>query len=312
MLSPARIERLRGQLLAARRRMDTARSLTGRAATVVGTAAASAGLIPAVTADPLLAAAVVTGAVTGTGLLFLPTRRAKTKVVREVTYDADGHLTSLRTHEVPNQQTRTAQVLYAAPGVSLAVVLAAEAIVPGFHWSEALAVGLWSAGTWWLRPARAARHMLVPPLPPATSAQDLVVSEQPADVHPAAQWWAERVAIEGGAAPGTLLEDIERTGERAMKAVIRAAAPGQPVPEISTRRLSALMDVPEGEIEVGPVPGRGASVQLLTVGIADAALDARTFWATRIAPLAMPGAQIESINFGSMTKPVSMTKEVDA
>jgi hypothetical protein len=56
------------------------------------------------------------------------------------------------------------------------------------------------------------------------------------------------------------------------------------------------------------VPGGGAWVGLLTVGTADDALDARTVWATRIAPLAMPGAVITEINFGSMTT----TKEVDA
>ncbi|MFE1713191.1 hypothetical protein ACFW82_24525, partial [Streptomyces sp. NPDC058728] len=211
------------------------------------------------------------------------------------------------TKHVPSHQAKTAMTLYAAPGVSLLVVLAAERIVPGFHWGEGLAVALWSAGTWWLRPARAARHMLVPPLPPVRQA-DVAETEAPAHDHPAAQWWAERIAVEGGAAPGTLLEDIEQTGERSMRAVIRSAAPGEPVPDIAKRRLSALMDIPEEQIVVGPVPGRGASVRLLTVGTADTALDAHTVWATRIAPLAMPGAVITEINFGSMTT----TKEVDA
>ncbi|MFZ3475463.1 hypothetical protein ACODT4_41325 [Streptomyces sp. 2.9] len=203
---------------------------------------------------------------------------------------------------MPTHQVKTARALYAAPGVGLFVVLAAELIVPGFHWGEGLAVAVWTAGTWWLRPARTARHMLVPPLPPMEKAGGLVVQEQLQHEHPAAQWWAETIAVEDGAAPGTLLEDIERTGENAMRAVIRSGIPGEPVPDISVRRLSALTDVPEEDITIGPVPGRGASVRLLTVGAADVVLDARTMWATRIAPLAMPGASITDINFGFMAK----------
>ncbi|WP_411575136.1 hypothetical protein [Streptomyces fradiae] len=309
MLSPERLERLRGQLDTGRRRLDTARSHTGRVATAAGAAMATAGLFtPEVTGESLVATVVATGA----GLVFLPTRRGRTKEVRENTYDAEGRLTGSSLREVPSHQAKTASVLYAAPGVSLMAVLVAERIVPGVHWGEVLAVALWSAGTWWLRPGRAARHMLVPPLPPVEETADVAVAEQPAYEHPAAQWWAERAAVEGGAAPGTLLEEVERTGESAMRAVIRSVIPGEPVPDISVRRLSALMDVPEDLIAVGPVPGRGASVRLLTVGTADEALDARTVWATRIAPLAMPGATITEINFGRMTAAVDMTKEIDA
>jgi hypothetical protein len=307
MLSPDRAERLRSQLDNARRHLDTFRSRTGRVATAAGVAAATAGLFtPVATGESLLATTVATGA----GLVFLPTRRAaKFREVKVVTEHHDG--TSVHTRQEPTHQARTAAVLYAVPGVSLAVVLVAERMVPGVHWGEALAVAVWSAGTWWLRPSRTARHMLVPPLPPlADSVHDLVVQEQEVGAHPAAQWWAERAAIEDGAAPGTLLEDIERVGENAMRAVIRAAVPGTPVPEISTRRLSALMDVPQDLITIGPVPGRGSSVQLLTVGSpGDAALDAHSLWATRIAPLAMPGATITAINFGRMSTAVDMTKE---
>lgn len=305
MLSPDRAERVRSQLDNARRHLDTFRSRTGRVATAAGVAAATAGLFtPVATGESLLATAVATGA----GLVFLPTRRAtKFKETKVVTEHHDGMSVHIRRE--PTHQARTASVLYAVPGVSLAVVLVAERMVPGVHWGEALAVTVWSAGTWWLRPARSARHMLVPPLPPLEKTADLVVQEQAADTHPAAQWWAERAAIEDGAAPGTLLEDIERTGENAMRAVIRSAIPGVPVPEISTRRLSALMDVPQDLITIGPVPGRGASVQLLTVGTANDALDAHSMWATRIAPLAMPGATITAINFGRMSTVVDMSKE---
>ncbi|NUK94010.1 hypothetical protein HRW16_19665 [Streptomyces lunaelactis] len=283
MFSPERMERLSAQMDAGRRRIDTARSRVGRVATAAGTVAATTGLFtPEFTGHSLLATAVATGA----GLAMLPTGRAE------------------------GQQKGASIVMYLAPGASLAGVLIAERMVSGVHWGEALAVALWSAGTFWLRPSRSARHMLVPPLPPiAKPVRDLVVQEQAVDAHPAAQWWAEHAAIEGGAAPGTLLEDIERMGDSAMKAVIRAAVPGQPVPEISTRRLSALMDVPQDLITIGPVPGRGASVQLLSVGTADDALDAHTLWATRIAPLAMPGATITEIHFGRMSTAVDMTKE---
>jgi hypothetical protein len=304
MLSPDHIARVRAHIDSARRRMDTVRSRTGRVATAAGVAGATAGLFtPEYTGYSLLATVVATGA----GLVLLPTRRAKTKKF-EIAVDDAGEVQAT-THWRPNHQVTTAKVLYVAPGVSLVGVLIAEQIVPGTHWGEALAVALWSAGTLYLRPARAARHMLVPPLPPVEKTPDLVVQEQPEHESPAAQWWAERVAVEGGAAPDTVLEDVERTGENSMRAVIRSAVPGMPVPDIAVRRLSALMDVPEDLITVGPVPGRGASVRLLTVGQADHTQDARTFWANRIAPLAMPGAVITEINFGSMN---TTTTEVDA
>lgn len=303
MLSPERLERLRGQIDVGRRRLETARSRAGRIATAAGTVVATAGLFtPLATGESLLATVLATGA----GLLFLPTGRAARRAAAAVEGKAPE----------PHHQAKTASVLYASPGACLFVVLIAERLVPGVHWGEAVAVGLWSAGTFYLRPALTARHMLVPPLPPLEKKRvDLVVAGSPAYDHPAAQWWAERAAIEGGAAPGTALEDVEHVGERAMRAVIRSTVPGEPVPDISVRRLSALMDIPEELISVGAVPGRGSSVRQLAVGTADEVLDARTLWATRIAPVAMPGASITGIAFGSMTTapdPVSMTKEIDA
>ncbi|MFI5526871.1 hypothetical protein [Streptomyces platensis] len=299
MLSPDRLERLRGQLDSGRRRLDTARSHVGRIATAAGTAAATAGLFtPAVTGESLLATALATGA----GLLVLPTGRAARRAAA-----SDGEAPA------PHHQANTAMALYAAPGVSLLGVLIAERIVPGVHWGEGLAVAVWSAGTFYLRPSRTARHLLVPPLPPLKkAAADLVVQEQPAYDHPAAQWWAEHVAVEGGPAPDTVLEAIEQTGERGMRAVIRSAIEGEPVPDISKRRLSARLKVPVELIQVEPLPGHGEDVQRLLVGEADEDLDARTLWATRIAPLAMPGASITSIAFGSMTTPTTLTKEIDA
>ncbi|GLW22845.1 hypothetical protein Mame01_28880 [Microbispora amethystogenes] len=47
----------------------------------------------------------------------------------------------------------------------------------------------------------------------------------------------------------------------AMVTVIRSAVTGRPVPDVFIRNLSALMDVPEDLIDIGPVPGRGAGVR---------------------------------------------------
>ncbi|MFK0113963.1 hypothetical protein [Streptomyces sp. NPDC091217] len=295
-------DRIRLQLEKAQRHLDTARSHTGRVATVTGTAAVTTGLFTDVVMGESL---LVTLAATGLGLLVLPTGKARQEAPEPVLMqEPDGSLRIYTPEPEPSHQAWTASVLYVLPGVGLAGVLIAEHFVSGFHWGEAVAAALWAAGTWLLRPARRARHMLVPPPPRADHGHDLVAADEPQMyAHPAAQWWAERVAIEGGAAPATVLEDIEKTGETSMRAIIRASAPGEPVPDISVRRLSALMDVPQDLITVGPVPGRGAAVQMLTVGRADAdALDPATVWAERIAPLAMPGASITAINFGSMSK----------
>ncbi|MCX4784640.1 hypothetical protein [Streptomyces sp. NBC_01264] len=257
-------DRLRAQLESAQRHIVTARARAGRVATAAGATAATTGLFtPAVTGESLLAAVIATGA----GLALLPTGRS------------EGH------------QKKTVTVLYLSPGVSFAGVMLAERIVPGTHWGEALAVVAWTAGVWLLRPARAARHMLVPPLP--APAEPL--AGDPADTNPAARFWSERVAIEGGAAPGTVLDDVERTGPESLRAVIRSAAPGLPVPDISIRHLSALMDVPETLIKIGPVPGRGASVRLLTVGDVQET-DPMSLWAQQIAPLAMPGSVITHVH----------------
>lgn len=250
----------------ARRRLDVVRSCTGRVATVAGIAAAACGLF---TGDLAGASLLATAAASGAGLVSLRT------------WKPDGH------------QRATASVLYLAPGTSLAVLLVAERVIAGTHWSEALALTVWSAGTWVLRPARVARHMLCPPIP----AEVVPVAEEVGH-HPASRWWAALVAIEGGAAPGTVLEGIERTGDAAMRAMIRSAIPGEPVPDISLRRLSALMDVPEDLITIGPVPGRGSSVRQLTIGRPEETADLTTIWAQRIAPVAMQGAILTGIRVG--------------
>ncbi|MFI6296687.1 hypothetical protein ACIBEJ_34215 [Nonomuraea sp. NPDC050790] len=254
----------------ARRRADVLRSTTGRLATLAGGGAAATGLFTGdFTGAFLLATAALSSAGVGTLRVWKP----------------DGH------------QRATATVLYLLPGAGLAALLAAEQVVPGIHWGEALGLTTWLIGTWVARPARLARQMMSP-RPVAVPETGLAVVQEPVADHPAAEWWARTVAVEGGVAPGTALEAIERTGETSMRAVIRSTVAGQPVPEISIRRLSALMDVPEDAIGIGPVPRRGASVRLLTVGQPDEDASPEAVWAKRIAPLAMPGTVLTSARSG--------------
>ncbi|RVX39122.1 hypothetical protein EDD27_1465 [Nonomuraea polychroma] len=257
-------------LVRARRRLEAVRSATGRMATLVGAAAAAAGLF--------------TGQWTGASLL------------------ADAALTliglgTLRLWKPDGQQRAVASVLYLAPGTSLAALLLAEQMVPGIHPVEALGLTVWTAGTWVMRPAYVGRRMLAPP-PPAPAAELATLEEAEVSDHPIAQWWARTVAVKDGAAPGTVLDDIHRTGPKSMRAVIRATTPGRPVPDISIRNLSAAMDIPEDLITIGPVPGRGAGVRLLTIGNPEESEDLATVWDKRIAPAAMPGAVLTSVRAG--------------
>ncbi|MEV7011949.1 hypothetical protein [Streptosporangium sp. NPDC051022] len=268
----------------ARWRLAALQDFTGRVATVAGAGLAGAGLLAdqAVTAPGLAA----TAAATLTGLV------------------------TLRAWRPVGHQRATASVLYLMPGTGLIALLIAERIVPGPHWGEALALAAWTAATWVLRPARLARRLLCPPPPPPPAPSIDVDPVEEVVGHPAAQWWAAHVAVEGGAAAATVLEDIERTGETSMRAVIRSVVPGAPVPDISVKRLSALMDVPEDQIVVGPVPGRGAAVRRLTIGRADEQADPATIWAQRIAPVAMPGTVLTGVRVGRVGAAPAGTKEV--
>lgn len=265
-----------------RRGVDTARSLTGRVATLSGGVAALA-----VVAAPVPLTAVVTVGATvvavavGTGILRLqmPFR---------------GH------------QKSAATVLYTVPGIGLAGVLLTEWATAHVAWGgtrplQVLLAGAWTLGVWLLRPARAARRMVSPPPPPARPrgrARSGVVVDQ----HPVAQWWAEHVAAHDGPAAGTALAEVQPIGQEGLTAIIRATTPGKPVPDISIRHLSALLDVPEAHIHIDPVFGRGAGVRRFTVGqgdVVEADADPTTVWANTIAPLAMPGAVVTAIRVGS-------------
>lgn len=254
----------------ARRRLDSVRSGTGLLATAAGALAAATGLfIGDLTGVSLVADAVL----------------------------SLGGLVTLRLWKPDGHQKATATVLYLTPGVTLAALLVAEQAAPGIHWWEALGLAVWTVGTGVLRPARVARLMMSPPPPPPAAEVAPVPQETVADTQPAAQWWAQHVALDGGAAPGTVLEAVEQTGPSSMRAMIRSTTPGQPVPDIAVRRLSALMDIPEDLISIGPVPGRGAGVRRLTIGRPEEE-DLATVWAKRIAPAAMQGAVLTGVRIG--------------
>jgi hypothetical protein len=254
----------------ARRRLDTVRSATGRLATLAGAGAAAVGLFTGdVTGWSLLATGALTLAGLGTLRLWQP----------------DGH------------QRATATALYLMPGTGLAALLVAEQMVPGIHPAEALALLTWTTAIVALRPARLGRHLLSPP-PSRALALVEDVEPQPGCDHPAARWWARNVAVKGGPGPATALDEVQRTGETAMRAIIRSTILGKPVPNISVKDLSALMDVPEDQITIDPVPGRGAGVRLLQVGQPDENLTPAAVWAERIAPDAMPGTVLTSVRTG--------------
>ncbi|GAA0970582.1 MULTISPECIES: hypothetical protein [Actinocorallia] len=267
------------QLQDARRRIDTVRDRTGRAATVAAAAAAGVVLFAPETAGPALLA---TSAATV------------------------GGLATLWLGQPPGHQRATTTALYLMPGLSLSVLLVAERLVAGIHWGEVLGAVVWTAATWLLRPARTARRMVSPaPAPVAAAGEVEAFDAAPTEhLHPVAAWWTQHAAGAKGAAPGTVLEEVTRTGEDSMTAVIRAAVPGEPVPDVSIRRLSALMDIPEDLIKVSPVPGRGAGVRRLSIGAAEKAADPAALWTSRIAPKGMPGAVLTGINING--RPVDL------
>jgi hypothetical protein len=202
----------------------------------------------------------------------------------------------------PGRVRDTALALYLAPSITMGAIATAERVIHGPHWWQLLADAAWAVAVWWLRPARTAR-VLAGREPRLTEEAIRAAREAAAQAagqggvqHPMADWWAQRVAIEGGVAPGTALVDVEQIGPKALRAVIRTTADGTPVPVISVPHLSALLRWPEEEIVIGPMPGRGANERRLTVGQAAAdSGDLFERWSQHIAPKGMPGTVITSI-----------------
>ncbi|MDW6061346.1 hypothetical protein SAZ11_29180 [Streptomyces sp. FXJ1.4098] len=188
-----------------------------------------------------------------------------------------------------------AMMVYASPHAGMAGVLVAERLASGdvARLVEGGAVAAWTAGVWWIRPAslakRIARARPAEDQPQETA--PAVVDQVPTD--PAARWWAENVAREDGIAPGTCVIATQRIDADRTAAVIAATTPGEPVPEISITRLSALMDRPEELISIDPIPGRGAGLRMLTVGKKrEAPADT---W-TEISRSALPGVELMEAN----------------
>ncbi|MDH6709866.1 hypothetical protein P3T27_006615 [Kitasatospora sp. MAA19] len=258
-----------------RGRIAVARGYVGRTATLAGTAGLTAG---ALTADTFPFVVTITGAGTATvwGLIWSAT--------------------------LPKGRIRdAATALYLVAPVSAAALLVTERLVHGLHWWELALDAAWAVAVWKVRPARMARVLagrersLTPEAVQQVQEQQAAALVPAGSTHPMSIWWAQRVAVEGGVAPGTVLTDVERTGEKGMSGLIRAAVPGAPVPTISITALSALRDWDEEEIRVEKVAGRGAGVRRLTVGTADQAVDPYTHWIKNIAPKGMPGTVITGV-----------------
>lgn len=272
-----------------RGRIAVARGYVGRTATLAGTAGLAVG---ALTTDTLPFAVTLAGAgaATAWGLAWSAT--------------------------LPAGRVRdAATALYLASPVSAAGLLVTEHLVHASPtWWEFALDALWAVATWKVRPARMARVLAGRERSLTPQAVQQVQEQQAADLavtgsnHPMSLWWAQRVAVEGGVAPGTVLTDVERTGEKSMTALIRAAAPGTPVPTISITALSALLDWDEEEITVTKVKGHGAGIRRLYVGIApQQVIDPYTNWVQNIAPKGMPGTQITEIRKVPVT---NLTKEL--
>ncbi|MGW1520771.1 hypothetical protein [Streptomyces sp. NPDC002287] len=168
---------------------------------------------------------------------------------------------------------------------------------------------LWTAGVWWLRPARLAKHVAKWPAPiaepqdtesedNAAGAQAEVVAELPED--PAGRWWALNAAKAGGVAEGTRVIGARPIEDGRRVAVALAAVErGEPVPDIKIKRLSALMNVPEELLAVEPIPGHGAGVAMLLIGPAPepepAVAPDEDVW-SEIARTALPGVSLVEIN----------------
>jgi hypothetical protein len=270
------------------------RAKAGRVATVAGTAVLTGGVLTDSFTGPGVVAAVATA---GLGLA------ANIKILR-----------------APTAVKATAVAVYAAPHVGCVAVLVGERLAPVGPVSVLVQAGivvLWTGATWWVRPGLLARELVdetaaqevAEDAEDAEVATDVVVPVQATYASPQARWWAEQVATEDGVAPQTVLLEFQQVSERCVAAVIGSAQRGVPVPDISTARLSALLDVPEELIEIGPVPGRGAGVRLLIVGQRPqpAGTAAKTTgtdeerWA-EIAATAMPGVELVEVNTYELRK----------
>lgn len=265
-----------------------ARAKAGRAATCAGTVVLAGGLFSDAVTGPGLAAAAVTA---GLGLA-----------------------TNLKIWRAPHSVKASAIAVYAAPHAGHALLLVGERLAPHGGVSvlvQAGVVALWTSATWFVRPGRLARDLV-----DEARAQEIAAANQepdqepaepdepalPADESPAARWWREEIAVEDGIAPQTVLLEHQRLSPQCVAVIIGSAQRGRPVPDISTPRLSAYLNVPEELIQTSPVPGRGAGFRLLVIGPRPQAAVPQTtagsdeeVWA-EIAATAMPGVELIEVN----------------
>ncbi|GAA2417922.1 hypothetical protein ACFPFX_04715 [Streptomyces mauvecolor] len=274
---------------AARRGGPAVSSGVGRLATLVGTGAMTAGLFT----DTGTAWAILASAAAGLGGAFLSPRLQLA-------------------HPMKKPITFT---VYLAPHTVLVATLVTELAwgAPGGRVVEGGVAVLWTAGVWWLRPAKLAKRVAKWPEPvvetddtEATNggagAEVEVAVEIPDD--PDGRWWALNAARKGGVAEGTRVIGVRAIEDRRRVAVALAAAEkGEPVPDIKIKRLSALMNVPEALLEVQAIPGHGAGVAMLLIGPkpeAEAAVD-EDVWA-EIGRSALPGVTLVEVNEYDLSK----------
>ncbi|MGW0664548.1 hypothetical protein [Streptodolium elevatio] len=254
--------------------MNAVRSAAGR----LGTAAGAVALAASLTSTPAALTTAATTAGLATAGLAISVRPWKPEVGPEVT------------------------VLYLTAPALLAAGAVTVAVVPGTTLDEVLATigggAVWLGLTWYWRPSHGAvgyLHEMAGRRAQAT-AEDARTPEERLT-----RWWAEAVGCDGGAAPGTRLENARVDDADTFRAVIVAPA-GQPVPDIPAARLSALTDIPVDRIRIEAIPDRGSRYKRLIVGTPAAAdmSDLDTYWAARVAPTAMPGSQIVDIRRGAL------------
>lgn len=263
----------------------------GRLATLTGAGAAAAGLTTEHPIVPTLIATAVLGAAGAFSPRMLTAHPRKRPI---------------------------ATLIYLTPHGFLSSILIAElaATGPHAHLIEGGATLLWTAGVWCLRPAALGKRIArwntgIEPEPidgedqavddDAIQAEVAVTADLPSD--PAARWWALNAATDGGVAPDTTIIGIERIEDgRRVAVAFGSKTPGEPVPEIKLRRLSALMNLPVSLLELQDIPGYGAGVAMLLIGPQpEASAVDEDLW-SEIGRSALPGVQLVEMNEYDMEK----------
>lgn len=266
-----------------------ARAKAGRVATVAGAAVLTGGLFTDFLTGPGIAAAAATAGI--------------------------GLATNIKLWKAPSSAKATAFCVYASPHAGNALLLVGERLVPsgssGWLLAQATIIAVWTGATWYIRPGRLARDLVdeaaLQEIAEATKeaeqkAAEVVVRPVDPNESDAARWWRQEFAGEDGIAPNTVLLDYDRISDECVAVVLGFAQRGTPVPDISKSRLSAHLDVPEEQIEIGPVPGRGAGVRLLVLGPRPEPAESEKtaggdeeVW-REIAATAMPGVELVEAN----------------